>query len=487
MKILNIIILSLFTLQTTSFANMLQKNNAYYKQGQEFLKKKLQIKRNTYTAKNVILLIADGNGITSNYISRIFTGQLKGMVGEEYVQAHETFPYTGLVKTYNTDMQTPDSAGTGTAFHSGVRTFAGSINIDNSIKRGECKKTESALITPPSKIFSDMKKSVGVVSTARLTHATPATAYANAVDRNYENNEDVPKNCNAPDIATQLIKSLEQGTVDVAFGGGARNFVSNNSQVHGKKGKRTDGKNLILEAKYRGVKYVDDKKGLQNISIINIEKSPVLGLFNSSHMSYDNDRIDDKNNNEPSLADMSEKAISLLETNQRGYFLTIESGRIDHALHDNNAYRAAQEGRAFAEAVQRVIDKVDLSETLVIVTTDHSHGIALSSGCALNSDIMGLCKDLNGLNKKDENGKPFTSIIFATGSSDVVYKERPALTESQVKNKNYKQESLIPTKYEQHSAEDVAVYAIGPWSHLLAGTIEQNYISLVMQYAVSPK
>ena len=89
--------------------------------------------------------------------------------------------------------------------------------------------------------------------------------------------------------------------------------------MHGKEGKRTDSKNLISQAKSMDVEYVNDKKGLQSISATNIEKSPALGLFRPPHMSYDKDRIGAKNNNQPSLSDMSEKAISLLEANPNGY------------------------------------------------------------------------------------------------------------------------------------------------------------------------
>ncbi len=156
-------------------------------------------------AKNVILFIGDGNGITSNYVNRLFIGQMKGEIGEKYMQVHEQFSYLGLVKTYNSNAQAPDSAGTSTALHSGGKTREGLIGVDETLICGECDNVASSVVDVSSDIFTEMGKSVGIVSTARITHATPASVYAHSADRGYENNSEKPKGCRYPDIAQQLI------------------------------------------------------------------------------------------------------------------------------------------------------------------------------------------------------------------------------------------------------------------------------------------
>ncbi len=467
-----------------------QSQNPWYRQGQTTLQKKLQIKPNKRRAKNIILFIADGNGITSNYVNRLFAGQRLGEIGEKHVQAHEGFPYVGLVKTYNTNGQTPDSAGTGTALHTGVKTRVGVIGVDERVARGACSKTASGEVAVPSEIFSTMRKSVGVVSTARITHATPATAYAHAADRAYEDNSQQPKDCTYPDIAQQLIENLAKGNVDIALGGGARHFVPMSLEVHGALGKRSDNKHLINKAQARGVTYVSTAQELRD-AVNAVTDSPLLGFFSSSHMAYEEDRT----NEEPSLADMSEAALAILQKNKQGYFLTIEAGRIDHAHHANNLHRAAKDGEAFAHAIERVMQKVNVKDTLVIVTTDHSHGLALAGYCGLNSPITGLCYGIdaagsthNAQPNMAKDNKPYTTAGYITGSetASIVGKSdgRPRVTNEQAMRPDYLQQALVPLKSETHGGEDVAVYATGPWAHLLTGTIEQNFIFTVIMHAV---
>ncbi len=132
------------------------------------------------------------------------------------------------------------------------------------------------------------------------------------------------------------------GKVDVALGGAAVHFVSENEKIHSRSGRRTDGLNLIRDAQAHGVVYVSTAQQLRN-AVNGIATSSLLGLFSSSHMAYEEDRLkQQKSEREPSLADMSEAAITVLEKNKQGYFLSIEAGRIDHAHH------AVQDGLAFA-------------------------------------------------------------------------------------------------------------------------------------------
>ena len=132
-------------------------------------------------AKNVILFVGDGMGISTVTAARILEGQLKGKLGEEHNLSFDLFPFSGLAKTYNTDAQTPDSAGTMTAMMSGVKTDAGVIGVSEAIERGDCGTVAGNELVTALELAEIAGKSTGILSTARITHATPAATYAKIV------------------------------------------------------------------------------------------------------------------------------------------------------------------------------------------------------------------------------------------------------------------------------------------------------------------
>jgi alkaline phosphatase len=412
------------------------------------------------------------------------------------VLPQENFPYLALVKTYNTNAQTPDSAGTATATHSGVKTKAGVIGVDETLTRGDCAAVESAKVASIAEMLAAEGKSVGVVSTARITHATPATVYAHSADRNFEDDSGLPEGCSQPDIAAQLIDQMKAGVIDVALGGGRRHFLPKEvTGEEGKGGKRSDGRNLIEEAKALGAQYAWDDKTAAALSLGN--NKPILGLFESSHMKYEHDRT-----GEPSLAEMAETAIKALQGNENGFFLHIEAGRVDHANHAGNLHRTLTDGMAFAEAVAKVDEMTDDEDTLIIVTADHEHAIAFNGYCGRGTPITGVCYDIDNAGVKHtdkmltaDDGKPYTVVSYLNGAGSVLVKQedgdyvgsRPTVTQADATDPDYIQQALLPKSSETHSGEDVAVYAKGPWAHLIDGTIEQNYIFHVMHYAANVK
>ena len=103
----------------------------------------------------------------------------------------------------------------------------------------------------------------------------------------------------------------------------------------------------------------------------------LLGLFEPSHMQYEFDRPKDTAG-EPSLSEMTSKAIDILSNNKKGFFLMVEAGRIDHAHHEGNAFRALRDAIELSNAVRTAQNKVDLKDTLIIVTADHSHTMSFS-------------------------------------------------------------------------------------------------------------
>lgn len=460
--------------------------DVWYINAQKTLEQKLAQQVNTGKAKNVIVFVADGNGVNSNAALRIYDGQQKGMSGEDNVLSYEALPNLALVKTYNTDAQTPDSAGTMSAIVTGVKTKQGVLSIDDSAGRGDCKAAPAASVSTFAELAEDAGMATGVVSTARITHATPAAVYSHSADRNWEDDSKVKDGCE--DIASQLLSFAHGDGIDVVFGGGRRHFISKETvDGEGKNGKRTDGRDLTAEwtAKSNNHQYVWDQAGFDKIDLASSPK--VLGLFNSSHMEYEADRANDKGG-EPSLAEMTSKAIDLLSQNENGYFLAIESGRVDHAHHAGNAARALEDGVAFNQAVEAALAKVDLSNTLVIVTADHAHTLTLSGYAKLGNPILGLSLGKDGKPNLAKDGKPYTVLNYTNGPGGVFNEDgtvatRQDLTNIDTQHIDYIQQALIPLGSETHSGSDVAVYAAGPWSHLLNGTIEQNFIYHVIDHA----
>jgi alkaline phosphatase len=471
-----------------------QAGSPWFTAAQATIAQRLAVQPNTGRAKNVILFTADGNGVGTNYAIRLFSGQQAGGLGDDYVQPHETFPYVALVKTYSANGQTPDSAPTAMAMNSGVKGKNGMINILDSVAEGDCVAGLDAGVQTFAEIVSEMGKSVGVVSTARITHATPAAVYARTASRDWEDNTGIPEGCAQKDIAAQLIDQMKAGVIDVAMGGGRGHFLPTDvTDEENGNGRRTDGRNLVQEFMDMGGQYAWNDEGFQ--ALTQDGNAPILGLFERSHMKYEADRT-----GEPSLAEMTRAAIETLGTNDNGFYLSVEGGRVDHANHDGNLYRTVTDGKAFADAIAVAMEMTDPADTLIIVTADHEHAIAFNGYCGRGSNVLGLCmkEDGAGIAHSGEpnlaaDGKPYTVAGYLNGAGAVLVEQadktfagaRPDLTEEQATDRDYLQQALIPMSSETHSGEDVAVYARGPWAHLFGGVIEQNVIFHVMNHAVT--
>ncbi|MEL7202239.1 MAG: alkaline phosphatase, partial [Pseudomonadota bacterium] len=168
-----------------------------------------QIKPNKRRAKNVILFIADGMDPTTITAARIYDGQSRGEDGEENFLSFETLPHLAMVKTYTTNAQTPDSAGTATAMVAGVKTKSGVISMTDAVVTDDCAASKGSEIVTVAELAEQAGLATGIISTARLTHATPATMYAHAANRNWEadsllSEENAAAGC--VDIARQLIE-----------------------------------------------------------------------------------------------------------------------------------------------------------------------------------------------------------------------------------------------------------------------------------------
>ena len=436
-------------------------------------------------AKNIIFILGDGMGVSTLTASRIFVGQEKGQLGEEFSLSFEDFPHTALIKTYNVDLQTPDSAGTMSALMTGMKTDEGIISLPASVSRGDCasmtlqdKKLPTLLDIAKAK-----GKSTAVVTTARITHATPATTYAHSVDRNWESDDAMPqvaKEMGCLDIASQLIEgSRNNQAVDIILGGGRRHFLPT---IEG--GKRLDGKNLIQQWQQQGGEYVETLAELHQLPI---EPKPLLGLFSNSHLSYAYLRPD----HQPSLQQMTAAALSRVRSNDKGYALIIEAGRIDHGHHEGRAYKALTETQELHETVAWLMTQVDIKDTLIVVTADHSHTLTLSGYATRGNPILGYVveNDYEGHPKKDAaldlEGNTYTSLSYRDGPGASAHSDKHSMIGyEEVQQPNYQQLALVPMDYETHGGEDVALYAIGPQAQLFSGTLEQHWVFHALKYAM---
>jgi alkaline phosphatase len=458
-------------------------------------------------ATNLILFLGDGMSLPTVAAARILEGQRAGGSGEEHRLAFEEFPYTALSRTYNTDMQTPDSAGTMSAIMTGIKTRMGMISVGPSAQRRDCESGRAGAVATLLELAEVAGLSTGVVSTARLTHATPAATYAHSPERNWESDADLPATASAQgchDIARQFVEFPFGDGIDVALGGGRRNFLPKeqadpeNPDLHGS---RLDGRDLVQEWRRRpdDGQYVWNAQQLGALDLANTPR--LLGLFESDHMNYEHDRPHDRGG-EPSLVEMTRAAITVLHGNRRGYVLMVEGGRIDHGHHAGNAFRALDETIAFSDAVRAARDATADSDTLIVVTADHAHTLVFAGYSTRGNPILG--KAVGSIREEhgpdfatDALGLPYTTLSYANGpgyqgASDkqpegpkrfphIVANAQPAkgraqLTSVDTEDPDYLQEATLPANSETHGGDDVGVWASGPGAAAVHGSIEQNEI-----------
>lgn len=435
-------------------------------------------------ARNIILFIGDGMGIPTVTAARILEGQLRGQSGEENVLSFERLPYTALAKTYNVNAQVPDSAGTASAMLTGVKTHAAVVSVDQDVKPLDMSNFSGN--APPTllEIAEGWGLSTGVITNSTITDATPAAAYAHSPHRDWQNDARLSEQARAagfPDIARQLVEFPHGNGLEVALGGGRRNFFPESQadpEDPGQTGARQDGRDLTAEWLRRPRSaYVWNLAQFQAIDVASTNH--LLGLFSPWMMSADVDRPRDPGG-EPTLAEMVSKAIDLLSRNPNGFALVVEDEWVDEAHHSANAYRALHGAIALAKAVEVALQKTDPRETLIVVTADHGIQFIPGGRAARGNPIFGKIIGLNRDGTKesdwsrDRNRLPYTSLLYGTGPGH--QSPRPDLTNVDTAHPDFKFESAVPTPSVFHSMEDVPVYAGGPGAHRFRGVLEQNVI-----------
>lgn len=303
-------------------------------------------------AKSIILMIGDGMGPAHVHVAWLYaTRQLgKGLVMTEVMDRG----HTAYMVNDTADSTVTESAAAAVQMATGVKVLAKSIGIG----------PDGKILKTILEMAREKGKATGLVTTSGITDATPAGFVAHVKRRSEEE-----------EIAGQLVKS----DVNVLFGGRKAFFLPESE-----KGKRKDGRNLLSEARQDGYTVAETSEEMKKA-----QGKKILGLFNSGNMLFE---IDRKGSTEPSLAEMTSKAIEVLSQDPDGFFLMVEGGRIDHAGHHNDIAAVIHDMMAFDEAIKVVYDfQGNHPETLLIITADHeTGGLAVLSYAHTGDDYAGI-------------------------------------------------------------------------------------------------
>ncbi|KAJ6651212.1 hypothetical protein lerEdw1_021190 [Lerista edwardsae] len=423
-------------------------------------------------------------GVPTITATRILKGQMQNHLGPETPLAMDAFPFVALSKTYNVDRQVPDSAGTATAYLCGVKGNYKTIGLNAAARFDQCNTTAGNEVRSLLQRAQVAGRSVGIVTTTRVQHASPAGAYAHVVNRDWYSDADMPEQAIAGgcrDISQQLIQNVN---LTVILGGGRRymtpagtpdpEYPSNANHS----GIRKDRRNLITEwlLSSPGTQYVWNRTDLMSAAD-NPTVSRLMGLFEPVDMKYDLYR---NNVTDPSLAEMMEAAIKILSRNPKGFYLFVEDklGKIDLAHHDTIAKRALTEAVEFDKAIQRAGELTNEDDTLSVVTADHSHVFTFGGYTLRGTSIFGLAP------KEAEDNKTYTSILYGNGPGyQITSQGRPSVDAEESERDDYHQQAAVPLDSETHGGEDVAIMAKGPMAHLFHGVQEQTYVAHLMAFA----
>ncbi|MGQ0507957.1 MAG: alkaline phosphatase [Myxococcaceae bacterium] len=418
-------------------------------------------------AKNVIFFLGDGMGPTTVTGARIYS---KGEAGKLTM---ETLPRTALIKTFSLDAQTTDSAPSMSAYMTGVKMRNEVLSMSApTVARveadGHCAAAGNGVAVPTLlELAKASGKAVGAVTTTELTHATPAATYSHICHRRL-----------AFDIAAQAVPgavgyNAALGTgVDVLFGGSRAHWTPLNAQTN--KAGRPDGRNLLTELTAQGYTSVTSAAELRALPTTSRK---VIGLFSAeSHLTYEIDRDPAK---EPSLAEMTTRALEILKraAPAQGFFLMVEGGRIDHALHSTLAQKALAETAAFDAAIKAALESVDLNETLIVVTADHDHTMAMNGygQRGEGTHVLDIVKDpITGQPSLDADGFPYPTFVFGNGPN------RPGVRAGadvlNVLDKNFTHLSAVKVPEETHGGGDVMLMAGGAGSEAFKGTLDNTAV-----------
>lgn len=420
-------------------------------------------------AKNVIMLIPDGMSMDGTTLARWYNG------GEALALDEMA---SGLVRTYSADAAIADSAPAGTAFATGYKSHTGYVGVlpDQNTMPGLPALAPGDAKKPVANVLEAAKlanKSTGIIATSEIMHATPADFSAHYPDRsNYD----------------ALSEQQVYAGIDVVLGGGAQYFTPEG---------RKDGENLLNVIHTQGYNVVTNTAELQAS-----HTGKVWGMFADKAMDYDMDRNPVE---QPSIAEMTAKAIELLSKDEDGFFLMVEGSKVDWAAHANDPMGIISDVNAFDDAVAEALKfaKED-QNTLVIATTDHGNG-GLTIGdrettstydeLPLSTFIDPLKKAKvtgEGLEKKLNSDRSNIAEVMSEyfGITDLTAEETAAIRAAKAGSMNSVVGPMISKRAHigwtsgGHTGGEVVLYSYAPGGKQLTGVVENTDIARYMESAM---
>lgn len=342
----------------------------------------------SYSAvKNVIYFIGDGLGPAQRQITEYYKNEVLNKPGK---LAMNSLPALGITTTHSLDTLITDSAAAGTALATGYKTNNGMIS---QLPNGE--KLKSLRV-----IAQEKGMKTGIISSTRLTHATPASFITNNISRGNE---------------AEMAEDFSKSNIDFFAGGGYRFFTPKDGELISK---RKDNRNLLTDLEKNGYKvFVGEENGDNLLEYTPKKGEKIFAALTPSHLPYEIDRLQNKAT--PSLSALTEKGIEVLsKNNPNGFFMMVEGGRIDHASHAQDAVGTIMDTIAFDEAIQIAIDfyKKNPKDTLIIIAADHETG-GMGLGFGKNYKL-----NLEALKNVNISVEDKLQTLY-TGDKDKYYKE----------------------------------------------------------------
>ncbi len=393
-------------------------------------------------AASAVLFIADGMGPGYVTAARLTLAGTRGRLRLDEI------PYTAIMRTYATDSPVTDSAAAASAMACGHKTANGVICQDSSAIYGE---RDGRRLKSIALLAKHRGMRVGIVTTARVTHATPAAFFGVHNDRGAER-----------ELARQAIDS----PLDFIIGGGRREFAPGRADPEHRS---VDVEDLMATARSNGWMVVEDASSLMEIK--DLEK-PVLGLFASGHLPYEwdsgpdagPDGNSDKPRSAPTLVQMTTWAIDRLLGSGEPFLLVVEAGRVDHAGHANRARTMTIEMKALDDSVGVALDRLDPESTLVLVTGDHETGGLAINGYPDEKD------GIWGTYFSEWQDRTYSVLTFATG---------PGMGESSLESFDPAEDrrpSGVHLESAAHTGTDLPLYGWGAGAEQVRGTIDNTAV-----------
>ncbi|PSN40084.1 Alkaline phosphatase 4 [Blattella germanica] len=464
-----IVLVTSFILNRLPAAAPVEDKMFWYNKGKDQLKqnKNLHNVKEFGDAENVILFLGDGMGSSTVTAARLYQNTLqKKSLGDLF--HFEEFPFTGRAKIYSVDHQVSDSAASATAILTGSKTRQGVIGFDCTIKDDSCddKIYEKSRLSSIADWAIKSHKWVGLITNTRITDNIPAALYAHIPNKDWVCNNIPPnmKKC-FKDIPNQLIQTYPGKEIKIYLGGG-RDVMGVSKSDYCKRDKD------LVEAWKKSKKrmnsvYVSNTKELKNVNKKTTDF--LLGLFSEGNMPYDLER-DETPEGQPSLTEMTEKALEILSRNKKGYLLLVVNGLINCAHNMNAVKLALAETIQLNEAVKFATENTRRDKTLIIVSSDISQGLGVYGYAERETSLLGKAGQ-----------DPWPILFYGVGPGA----HNDTLCDTDPTSTRYRTSAFYFSKTSVHTADDVNVYARGPGGRLLIGIYEQSYVAHVISYAAA--